>query len=246
MFRGSLTPSPAAHRLATLRGELTGELGTIEIDELKYRVGLTGRLAVGMLPFSGQDYVAKAFGALTNSYPDLRLMAVPGSYDMLAKALGRGELDCMLGILRTPQPYPDLTQVFLYNEKFTLIARKDHPIHSLAKSIADLKGEKWIVAPHGTPVRTYFESLFQSVGTPPPAQTCEILSFSNAERMVAHSNSIALLSYSDQLLEKLPDDLRKVDIDLPKSEVAIGLTRRKQSSSAEILEMFETLLRRYV
>lgn len=244
--KDGLSPSAVARRLAVLRDELISELGAIDIDKLKSNAGLTGRLAVGMLPFSGQDFVARAFGELTNSYPDLRLMAVPGSYDMLARALARGEIDCMLGILREPMLYPDLRQVFLYNEKFTLVACKDHPCHASANSISDLKGEKWIVAPHGTPVRTYFESLFQSISTPPPAQTCEILSFSNAERVVAHSNSIALLSYSHWQVSNLPPDLKKVDVDLPECEIAIGLTLREHGSPADILEMFETLLRSYV
>lgn len=235
-----------ARRLAILRDELLAELGAIEIDTLKSNAGPSGRLAVGMLPFSGQDFVARAFGALTNTNPDLRLMAVPGSYDMLARALGRGEIDGMLGILRDPLPYPDLTQVFLYHERYTLVARKDHACHSRARSIADLKGEKWIVAPHGTPIRSYFESLFQNAGTTPPAQTCEILSFGNAERVVAHSDSIALLSYGDQHVANLPPDLRKVDVALPGSKIAIGLTRRTHGSPTETLEMFEALLRSYV
>lgn len=244
--KDGLTPSAVAYRLAILRDDLLEELGAIEIDQLNSNGGLTGRLAVGMLPFSGQDLVARVFGELTISHPDLRLMAVPGSYDMLARALNRGEIDCMLGILRDPLPYTELRQVFLYNEKFTLVARKDHPCHSDAKAMSDLKDEKWIVAPHGTPVRIYFENLFQSVGASPPAQTCEILSFGNAERVVAHSNSIALLSYSAQQVENLPTDLRKVNVELPGSEIAIGLTLRKHGNPAEVVELFEMLLRNHL
>lgn len=244
--RDGLEATAQAQRLAALRDELLQELGTIEGLKFDSKRGLIGRLAVGMLPFSGQDLVAKAFGHLTNRYPDLRLMAVPGSYNMLAQALRRGEIDCLVGVLRSPSPFVDLREIFLYNEKFTLVARRDHPCHSKRRSISALENEKWIVAPHGTPVRSYFEGLFQSVGTTPPAQTCEILSFANAEKVIMNSNSIGLLTYSDQHLASLPPELKKVKVNLPDAEIAIGLTLRKRGGPAEILKIFEDILRGYV
>ncbi|ATN32788.1 hypothetical protein ACO34A_03090 [Rhizobium sp. ACO-34A] len=225
--RDGLDATPIAQRLAVLRDELLQVLGTIEDLKLNLRPGLIGRLAVGMLPFSGQNLVAKTFGDLTTRFPDLRLMAIPGSYNMLAEALRRGEIECMIGVLRNPPPFSDLEEIFLYNEKFTLVARRDHPCHRRRQTIADLKNENWIVAPHGTPVRSYFERLFQTVGERPPAQTCEILSFGNAEEVIMNSNSIGLLSYSDQRIANLPADLKKVDVDLPNNEVAIGLTVKR-------------------
>ncbi|WP_265517509.1 LysR family transcriptional regulator [Nitratireductor luteus] len=241
--RHGLEATEQARRLAALRGELLQELGGIETFTLDTKRRLIGRLAVGMLPFSGQNIVAKVFGSLSDRYPDLRLMAVPGSYNMLAEALRRREIDCMVGILRNPPPYNDLREIFLYNEKFALVARHDHPCHSQPVSISTLQDEKWIVAPHRTPVRAYFEELFRNVGAVPPTQTCEILSFGNAEQVIMNSNSIGLLSYSDENLKSLPDRLRKVEIDLPGSEIAIGLTIRKSGGSSAILKVFEDHLR---
>ncbi|MCT7376638.1 LysR family transcriptional regulator [Chelativorans salis] len=240
--RNGLEASPQARRLAALRDELLQELSLDNID-LEPRRGLVGRLAVGMLPFSGQDLVARAFGYLTNRYPHLRLIAVPGSYNMLTEALRRGEIDCMIGILRSPTPFPELEEIFLYNERFTLVARQAHPCHARGVTISDLQKERWIVAPHGTPVRSYFGRLFESVGAVPPAQTCEILSFSNAEQVIINSNSIGLLSYSDQHIASLPPSLKKVNIDLPDSETPIGLTVKRTEGSSEILEIFTGLLR---
>ncbi|MEW5424959.1 LysR family transcriptional regulator [Amorphus sp. 3PC139-8] len=244
--RNGLAATPQAQRLATLRDELLQELAMVESYRLRPKTGLVGRLAVGMLPFSGQDLVAKAFGTLTSRHPDLRLMAVPGSYNMLAEALKRGEIDCMVGILRERPPVPDLVETFLYHERFTLVARWDHPCHGKALTIPALKDEKWIVGPHGTPVRAYFERIFQNVGTTPPAQTCEILSFVNAEQVIANSVAVGLLSYSAQNLASLLADLRKVDVELPDSDIAIGLTTQKSRKPSEILAVFEELLLSYV
>lgn len=243
--RTGLEPTAAARRLAALRDELLAELGTADDFRRNARPGLIGRLAVGMLPFSGQTLVARAFGDLTNDHPALRLMAVPGSYTVLGEALRGGEIDCMIGVLRRPPQHGDLEEIFLYDERFTLVARHDHPCHRRRLDIAGLATENWIVAPHGTPVRAYFERLFRSAGAQPPAQTCEILSFGNAEEVIANSNSIGLLSYSDHRLADLPPALRKVDVELPDNAVAIGLTVRRTAGSGDILAAFEALLRRY-
>lgn len=241
--RDGLEATPAANRLAALRDELLRELASTEGFGLHSERGLFGRLAVGLLPFSGQDLVAKVLGILTSSNAELRLMAVPGSYAMLTQALLRGEIDCMMGILRQPPPFPGLREIFLYEERFTLVAYKNHPCHTYARSMSDLTNENWIVAPHGTPVRSYFESLFRTLGATPPAQTCEILSFSDAENVVMNSNSIGMLSYSTHHLANLPDDLKKVNVDLPDARVPIGLTVRDVDDPGEIIRRFEALMK---
>lgn len=244
--RNGLDATPQAQRLAALRDELLQLLDISGGAHPRSRRGLIGRLAVGMLPFSGQDLILKTFGELTNSHPDLRLMAVPGSYAMLANALRRGEIDCMIGILREPPPFSELEEVYLYDENFTLVARRDHACHGRARSMSDLKNENWIVGQHGTPVRAYFDGLFETVGAAPPAQTCEIHSFAGAERLVMESSSIALLSYSKRQLANLPPDLRKVDVDLPDARTSIGLTIRKSGGLTRIVRLFEERLRNYM
>jgi LysR family transcriptional regulator of gallate degradation len=243
--RDGLEATPQAQRLAVLHDELLQVLDMSDGANAQSRHGLIGRLAVGMLPFSGQDLVLKTFGELTNLHPELRLMAVPGSYTMLASALRRGEIDCMIGILREPPPFPDLKEIFLYCENFTLVARRDHPCHRRAHTMSDLTNEKWIVGQHGTPVRAYFDSLFETIGATPPAQTCEIHSFAGAERLVIESTSIALLSYSERQLANLPAELKKVEVDLHDAKTSIGLTVRK-SGMTETMEVFEKLLRRHM
>ncbi|MCI5076162.1 LysR family transcriptional regulator [Oricola sp.] len=246
--REGLEATPQARRLASLRDRLLQEIGMEVLKEVMAGSGqgLFGRLAVGMLPFSGQDLVIKAFGELTNRHPDLRLMALPGSYNMLTEALMLGEIDCMIGILREPSPIPDLTEIPLGSEAFTLVARHDHPCLATARSMSDLIGEKWIVGQHGSPIRAYFDGLFKTIGATPPAQTCEIHSFAGAERLVMESNSLALLSYGERQLAALPAELRKVEVALPDAQTRVGLTVRRNGEMSEIVRLFEALLRGYL
>jgi len=244
--RSGLAATDTAHRLVSLRDQLEPILCSGDRFQLDAKRGLAGRLAVGLLPFSGQELVARAFGALTGLNPELRLIAVPGSYNMLAQALQRGEIDCMMGVLRKPSPFPELREVPLYRERFTFVARHDHPRLAATQTIASLKDENWIVAPHGTPVRRYFERLFQEAGATPPAQTCEILSFGSAEKVIMNSNAIGVLSYSSHHIENLPPGLRRIDVELPDAEMDVGLTMRLGYTSNAILDTFEEMLRALV
>jgi len=240
--RDGLEANAQARRLASLHEELWQVLRLIGELPSAPAHGLIGRLAVGLLPFSGQDMVAKAFGVLTNSHPDLRLMALPGSYDMLADALVRGEIDCILGILRYPPKYAELKEKFLYYEDYALVARHDHACHRQLQTMSSLRDQKWIVAQHGTPIRAYFERLFEKEGEIPPTQTCEIHSFNQAEQVIINSDSIGLLAYSTEHLARLRPELGRVVVDLPDTRVDIGMTTCRADSPGEILAVFEQAL----
>ena len=197
------------------------------------------------MPFSGQSYVAKAFGKLIQDHAQLLLVAVPGSYHSLLGALRRREIDAIIGILWNATPYNDLVKTRLYHEKFSIIARRDHPCHKMTLNIQNLAEFNWIVAPHGTPVRQYFETLFRNAGATPPTQTCEILSFATAEQTLVESWSVAMLTYSDADMKSLRPDLKRVDFRLPDASVDIGVTTLSDSVSNEPLGLFIQLFHGY-
>jgi DNA-binding transcriptional LysR family regulator len=221
---GGLSPCEPARVLAASWRSILPELADLRASMEKASSGLSGRITVGLLPFSGQDLVMQAFAALTRSHPRLRLAAVPGSYHLLAELLRRREIDLIIGIERTEPLFAQFEQEHLYDEHFHLIARRGHRCHGSAVTIETLAGMQWIVAPHGTPVRTYFEMIFRDLGREPPAQTCEILSFADAEQMIVHSDSVALLSYSRIRIRRLRKQLRRVKFDLPDNRVPITIT----------------------
>jgi len=188
---------------------------------------VTGRVAIGLLPFSEQAMVMKAFGVMLRRHRHVRLQAVTGSYAALIDGLRQDELDFVLGPLRSPPPYETLEEKRLYSESFAMVVRADHPLASSQPTLALLAKENWIVAPHGTPTRRYFEELLIKQGLTPPAQTCEIVTFSLAEQMILHSDAIGVLTYSKQMRRALREGLKILPIELPESERDIGLTLRK-------------------
>lgn len=242
--RAGMVPLDAALRLARLQARIRHELSQIPRDLASAKGQVQGRVAVGMLPFSGQATIARAFAALTNRHPRIRLSCVPGSYNGLTEALRRSEIDRIVGILRGPACAPDLRETHLYDERFTIIARHDHPLLGRAAGLADLAGTNWVVAPHGTPVRSYFERLFDGIGAAPPAQTCEMLSFTSAEQMLVESNSVGMLTYGPAQLARLRPDLRRLPLDLPGAAAPVGLTRLAGAATPPAVAAFDAELTR--
>ena len=201
-----------------------------------------GRVAVGMLPFSGQDLISGAFARLTNLYPRVRLSCVPGSYNGLVEGLRRHEIDRVIGILRGRDCPKGIEEMQLYDERFAVVARRDHPLQGAGTSLADLATTNWVVAPHGTPVRTHFEAVFAAKGLTPPTQTCEILSFSTAEQMLVESLSAAMLTYSERKLRELRPELSEVSTPFPPGLAPIGSMKLRDADDDAALYAFDHIL----
>jgi DNA-binding transcriptional LysR family regulator len=230
--------------LADLHTKLLIDVMTLpeQLEALSGKV--TGRVAVGLLPFSEQDVVVKVFGEMLRRHRHVRLQAVTGSYAALIDGLRQGELDFVIGPLREPPPYDVLEERHLYDEFFAVIARADHRLAKGRRKLRDLVGENWVVAPHGTPTRRYFEHLLIGQGLVPPSQTCEIVTFALAEQMVINSDAIALLTYSDRKRRVIPERLKVLALELPENRRAIGLTFRKHQAFTSAQEIFFNMLRK--
>lgn len=240
---GSMQPQPLALKLVALRNRLRSHVLPL-MEQLGRLAGeVTGRVAVGMTPFCEQERVAQAFGELLTTYPKLHLSALTGSYVMLTEALRRGEIDLVMGLLRELDPSHALAELPLFEEEFSVLARSDHPCAHGPVTIEELAQQTWIVAPTGTPIRAYFERLFLQLGQTPPVQTCEMVTFHLAERMVRESQSLALLLYSAQRARTLPPGLVRVNVTLPDSKRRIGITYRRSSGLSFAQQTFVDYLK---
>lgn len=240
-----MEPLDAAKVLTALAGAVSFHLNRLPTELARLNGVVTGRVAIGMLPFSGQDMIFQAFAELTNDHPNIRLTCVPGSYNALVETLRRREIDGIIGILRQDDCPDGLDELPLYDERFVVIARRDHPIQTDSNPDA-LAATQWVVAPHSTPVRTHFETVFAALGATPPTQTCELLSFGSAEQMLVHSNSAAMLTYSDRRLAALRPELAEVSTPFPRVSAPIGMTCLANASPDIALPEFTARLTRIV
>ena len=246
LFQRSATgmlPLEPAQALTALAGSLAYQLDRLAEQLHRLEGEILGRVSVGMLPFSGQDLIAVAFARLTNQHPNIQLSCVPGSYNTLIEALRRREIDRIIGILRGPGSPPGLDETHLYDERFAVIARRGHPLLTAGPSPESLAATNWVVAPHGTPVRSHFEAVFAALDLTPPTQTCEMISFSAAEQMLVESASVAMLTYSDRKLRNLRPELQEVRTGFAPVPAPIGITRLEGEREDAALLAFDRILR---
>lgn len=241
-----MTMLPPARILGDLGSSIAYRLDTLPDQLRTLEREFVGRVSVGMLPFSGQDLILRAFARITNAHPNVRLACVPGSYNSLIEALRRNEIDRIVGIMRGPLRPAGLDEEFLYNERYAVIVHQGHPLLAGTPDRKALAGTNWIVAPHGTPVRAYFETVLSRIGVTPPTQTCELLSFGSAEQMLLDSNSAAMLTYSTRKLRQLRGDLAEVRTGFPEEIAPIGVTRLKSAPADPALQEFDQILREVV
>ncbi|MFQ8432389.1 LysR family transcriptional regulator [Amaricoccus sp. W119] len=143
-----MAPLAPAHELTALSGRIAYLLGLLPEQLGELNGAVVGRVSIGMLPFSGQDLIARSFARLTNLHPNVRLACVPGSYNGLVEALRRREIDRIVGVLRGGDCPEGLIEDHLYDERFTVVARRDHPLRAAGEDLAALAATKWVVAPH--------------------------------------------------------------------------------------------------
>lgn len=243
--RHGLTALPAASVLSDLLSILRTQVERMRNQIQQQKGHVTGRIAIGVLPFSGQDIIPRVFAQISLKYPLVRLVFVPGTYTGLVDALRLGEIEGFVGVMRGYRCPADLRESRLFDEKFTIVARKDHPVHQAGRDLHDLERETWLVPPHGSPVRAFFEQLCARYDISPPVQTCEIQFFSAVEEMLSAGDAIAMQTYSDARLQRLRPDLRQVAVELPENTVPIALTTSPDTPPSPIFEEFLRLIQIY-
>ncbi|MEZ5767217.1 MAG: LysR family transcriptional regulator [Paracoccaceae bacterium] len=241
-----MRPLPPAQALTALCGTLSYLQDRLAEQLHQLEGDIVGRVSIGMLPFSGQDLVSRAFARLTNRHPNVRLTCVTGSYLGLVEALRRREIDRIVGIQRQDACPEGIAEAFLFDEWFTVVARADHPIQTTGRDVDVLAATNWIVAPHGTPVRAHFETVFSGLDATPPTQTCEMLSFAAAEQMLVESHSVAMLTYSKRKLGSLRPELKVVETLFPDTSAPIGMSKLRDAPDDPALAEFEAILKELV
>jgi LysR family transcriptional regulator, regulator for genes of the gallate degradation pathway len=230
--------------LCDLRARLLVDVMSLPQALLAARQDASGRVEVGILPFSEQDMVVSAFVEMLETHRHVHLRAVTGGYGALTDALMKGAIDVILGPLRQPAPLAALEEITLFDEWLTVVARADHPLAGARVRMADLVDQTWVIGPRGTPTRHYFEDLLARLGLPMPERICEMVTFPLAEQMVLASGALGLLTFSQRKRRALAGGLVALGVDLPESRRRIGLTVRRHQPLTPAQNHFVEILQR--
>ncbi len=205
-----------------------------------------GTFVLGSLPLARTSIVPKAIHAMTTSRKGVQVRIIDGRYSELLRSLREGDVDCLIGALRSPHPAEDVVQKGLFRDELSIVAHPNHPLASQsAVSLQDTLAYPWVAPPKETPAGQYlFETLrIQDLDRSP----VRVVSSSMAvlRGVLSEGNYVSIVSRHQIGVEARLGLLAPLNVALQGHVREIGLTYRKGWRPTATQEQFIDFLHKY-
>jgi DNA-binding transcriptional LysR family regulator len=201
-----------------------------------------GRIVIGSLPLARTELLPHAIAMLYDGDPFASVEIFEGPYATLMHMLRTGGVDMIIGALRDPLVYDDVTQSRLFDDDLSVIARAGHPLTEKEEiTLDDLAGYPWAIPRKETPTRGHFETLFASVQ--PEFGLLETSSMVILRALLIRSDRLTLLSRRQILYEEQQGLLIALSVELAFTRRAIGVTTRSNWQPTRLQKRFLDLIR---
>ncbi len=236
--------TPAAKLLARAAQLVFAELGSA-ISDIKYLKGDSRVvLSLGSLPLARGTILPLALNRLTALHPQLQVQVIDNAFDETLHALRHGEIDLMLGALRSPPPADDVQQEPLFEDRLGVYCGPGHPLLSDKRfSKATLASYPWVVARRGAPSRSYFDSFFADVPDLQRGPVLESGSLILVRGLLQESNKLTMISRHQVKEEVRTGSLCPLAIDLGDKPRMIGVSYRANWQSTKTQQELLEILR---
>lgn len=232
-------PTPKAREFSRLASIALSEIARAQEEVREQQGQMSGRLAIGTLPLVRTRVLPNVVASLVQAFPEAKVQIFDGVYSDLLNSLRHGELDLLLGALRTPLPAKDIEQELLFHDDLNIIVRTGHPILEIKRpTVRDLAQLDWIVPRVGTPTRDYFESIFGDSVSAAQSNHIECSSLVAIRALLLASDRATILSSHQAGYEISKKDLAIVNVDLLGSQRPIGITTRGNWKATKIQHEF--------
>jgi LysR family transcriptional regulator of gallate degradation len=222
-----LTATPAGEIVAFYFKRVLSELRHIGPDIAASEGTLQGSVNVGALPLGRTQILPLAIASLLARHPGLHVTTVESPYDALAASLRSGDIDFILGALRSASEAKDLQQEPLFEDRISVIARAGHPL-ARAKRIdfRMLREASWTLSRHGSPSRELLERFFSDARQAPPLPAVETGDLAVLRGLLLESDMLTAISAHQLRYEIRDGSLVVLDFPLEETRREIGLTQR--------------------
>ncbi|WP_397475491.1 LysR family transcriptional regulator [Pusillimonas sp.] len=212
----------------------------IAADEVAAMHGLKqGEVRVGVLSLGRTYMLPVAITRLLRTHPQLKISTMEGAFEVQAAALRAGEIDFVLGALRSPQHCKGLSREPLLDDTMAVVCRAGHPLCERPQaSLVDTLAYPWVLPHAGTPTRSLFEDLFSLRRIGPPQVSLETTDLSIIREVMLESDMLTFVSPHQFRRELLSGALQKLALNLPETARQVGLLRRtddRPSPGAQLL-----------
>lgn len=196
-----------------------------------------GKIVVGSLPLARTDILPEAIVRLCENEPGASVEIAEGPYDSLMHRLRMGDLDFLVGALRGPAAHEEASEVPLFDDSLSIIARTGHPLVRRRNiALAELAEYPWVVPRNATPTRRRFDRLFEGVDFKCGIIECSSLVVLRA--ILIKSDRLTLLSRRQILYEEQQGLLVALPDEVPFGQRPIGVTTRKNWKPSRLQRIF--------
>lgn len=222
-----LAPTPTGEIIAFYFKRVLAELRHIGPDIAASEGTLQGSIHVGALPLGRTHILPRAIASLLARHPLLHVATVESPYDALAASLRSGDIDFILGALRSTAEAKDLQQEALFEDRMSVIARAGHPLSRARHVDFDaLRQATWVLSRHGSPARELLERFFSESRQAPPVPAVETGDLAVLRGLLMESDMLTAISAHQLRHEIRNGSLVVLDFPLARTRRQIGLTQR--------------------
>ncbi|TWH75900.1 LysR family transcriptional regulator of gallate degradation [Azomonas agilis] len=236
-----LQPTKISDEISVFVRRALNELKHIDSDIAALQGEISGKVVVGALPLGRTRILPEAIVRMVSAYPKIQIVTIESPFDLLAKDLRTGDIDFILGALRSTDYASDLFGEKLLTEDLVILVRKNHPLLSQENALDNLSLSKWILPRAGSPSREQIDHYFDTIGMNPPDPVVETGDLAIIRGVLIRSDILAIVSNHQLEYEIKSGDLVKLPIYTNHTKRDIGLIYRSKclhSPAANILMEF--------
>ena len=223
-----LMPTLAGEIVAFYFKRVLAELRHILPDIAASEGVLQGSVNIGALPLGRTQILPLAIAAICARHPGLHIATVESPYDALAASLRSGDIDFILGALRTEAETRELQQEPVFEDQISIITRAGHPLTKLKRiDFKALQQARWVLSRHGAPSRELLEQFFSAARQAPPIPAVETGDLAVLRGLLIESDMVTAISAHQLRYEIRDGSLVVLDFPLALTRRQIGLTQRE-------------------
>jgi LysR family transcriptional regulator of gallate degradation len=240
-----LIPTPDGKVVSFRVRRALGELRVVQQEIAAMQGSMEGMVTIGALPLARTVLLPRAIATLLQSYPHLRIRTIESPYETLVAQLLSGDIDFIIGALRSDLKSNELEVEPLFKDEITLVARSGHPLHRQRQITAEhLKAAQWVLSRQGSPARKLLSQALATMGLDDPEPLVETGDLALLRGLLLQTDIITAISPQQLQYEIENGSLAAIDFKLQIPARDIGITFRKSSNPSPVSRLFCDEVRR--
>ena len=208
--------------------------GTNNFRELK-----VGSLRIGVAPTVYLGFVRPSIGKLVNKHPGLRIDLSTGESESLVPKLIAGEIDLLVGSLRSFTRWPDIETTVLTELEYAFMVRHGHPMLSNNKiSEKELLAYPLALPTSIDPIYTDLAKIYARNKLPPISVQYSVDDFETLKAVLSQTNAFSPALAIDSTFKPLSKYFEIVRTAIKMPTHAVGIATAKSNLPTPAMQEF--------